>query len=228
MGKVVNATQICNECETKNTIVEGLNKENDEIAEATEKSLLGILELHEEESNQLKENLSSYKAANQSLQLEKQELFKEKESVKEVNHSLQKENESLDIKLTEANLRLFDVEEQISQKYGDENNEKILHLTKKVEHLEDQLAYRKSPNGVKQLKDSIAIYEQRVVKDGEKIKTLEKENEKLTNNMDVNSFLLPPIEESKLAIYPVAQENDTLKAQAKKDKEKIGNLEKEN
>ena len=53
--KVVHATQICNECETKNTIVkdlkkeietknktiEGLNKENDEIAEATEKSLLG-------------------------------------------------------------------------------------------------------------------------------------------------------------------------------------------
>ena len=53
--KVVHTTQICNECETKNTIVkdlkkeietknktiEGLNKENDEIAEATEKSLLG-------------------------------------------------------------------------------------------------------------------------------------------------------------------------------------------
>ena len=98
--------------------------------------------MHEEESNQLKENLSSYKAANQSLQLENQKLLKEKESVKEVNHSLQKENESLDIKLTEANLRLFDVEEQISQKYGDENNEEILHLTKKVEYLEDQLAQR--------------------------------------------------------------------------------------
>ena len=47
-AKVVHATQICNECETRNTIVkdlkkeiEGLNKENDEIAEATEKSLLG-------------------------------------------------------------------------------------------------------------------------------------------------------------------------------------------
>ena len=98
--------------------------------------------MHEEESNQLKENLSSYKAANQSMQLEIQKLFKEKESVKEANHSLQKENESLDIKLTEANLKLFDVEEQISQKYGDENNEEILHLTKKVEHLEDQLAHR--------------------------------------------------------------------------------------
>ena len=98
--------------------------------------------MHEEESNQLKENLSSYKAANQSLQLENQKLLKQKESVKEVNHSLQKENESLDIKLTEANLKLFDVEEQISQKYGDENTEEILHLTKKVEHLEDQLAHR--------------------------------------------------------------------------------------
>ena len=96
--------------------------------------------MHEEESNQLKENLSSYKAANQSLQLEKQKLFEEKESVKEVNHSLQKENESLDIKLTEANLRLFDVEEQISQKYDHENNEEILRLTKKVEYLEDQIA----------------------------------------------------------------------------------------
>merc|ERR1711863_160759 len=104
------------EIETKNKTIEGLSKENDEIAEATEKSLLGILELHEEESNQLKENLSSYKAANQSLQLENQKLLKQKESVKEVNHSLQKENESLDIKLTEANLKLFDMEEQISQK----------------------------------------------------------------------------------------------------------------
>ena len=174
--------------------------------------------MHEEESNQLKENLSSYKAANQSLQLENQKLLKEKESVKEVNNSLQKENESLDIKLIEANFKLFDLEEQISQKYGDENNEEILHLTKKVKHLEDQLAhryrsvikfiifnhlrkciiFRKSPNGLKQLKDSIAIYEQRVVKDGEKIKMLEKENEQLKNNLDVNSFLLPPIEESKL------------------------------
>ena len=58
--------------------------------------------------------------------------------------------------------------------------------------------FRESPDGVKQLKDSIVIYEQRIVNDGEKIKMLEKENEELKNNLDVNSFLLPPIEESKL------------------------------
>ena len=85
--------------------------------------------LNDEHNNQLKENNLTYKAANQSLQLENQNLFKE--------------NESLKIKVTEANLKLFDVE-------------------------------------------------------GEKIEMLEKENEKLRNNLEVNSFLLPPIEESKL------------------------------
>ena len=100
------------------------------------------MELDEELINQLKENNSTYKAANQSLQLENQKLFKENESEKEANHSLQLENESLKIKLNEANLKLFDAEEQIPQMNDNENTEEVFRLTKKVEYLEDQLAHR--------------------------------------------------------------------------------------
>ena len=100
------------------------------------------MELDEELINQLKENNSTYKAANQSLQLENQKLFKENESEKEANNSLQLQVESLRIKLDEANLKLFDVEEQIPQMNDNENTEEVFRLTKKVESLEDKLAHR--------------------------------------------------------------------------------------
>ena len=101
-----------------------------------------VMELDEELINQLKENNSTYKAANQSLQLENQKLFKEKEFEKEANNSLQLQVESLKIKLDEANLKLFDAEEQIPQMNDNENTEEVFRLTKKVECLEDKLAHR--------------------------------------------------------------------------------------
>ena len=49
-------------------------------------------------------------------------------------------------------------------------------------------------------------------------------NQPVSDRTQCQTIILFP----NLAIYPIAQENDTLKAQVKADKEKIVNLEKEN